>query len=91
MGTELQSDLYRPLAQREEGPDLWRHHSVATGVLHDVGILWIFQESGQVPAVDATWMRGAELMIIPSVSVGGYPIVAELDDVHIELDQSALR
>lgn len=51
----------------------------------------VFLDRGQVPAVDSTWLRGAELMIMPAVSVGGYPIVAELEDVHIELDESALR
>ena len=30
-------------------------------------------------------------MIIRTMSVGGYPIVAELEDVRIELDESVLR
>jgi hypothetical protein len=81
-----------PIRSRGQGHAmLFAGGSVATGVLHDVGVPLIYRESGQVPAVDATWMRGAELMIMPSVSVGGYPIVAELEDVHIELDESVLR
>ncbi len=65
--------------------------STATAFAHELDVPLIFLESGQVPAVDATWLGGAELMIMPSVSVGGYPIVAELEDVRIELDESVLR
>jgi hypothetical protein len=51
----------------------------------------MFLERGQVPAVDDTWLRGADLMVMPAISVGGYPIVAELEDVRIELDESTMR
>ena len=30
-------------------------------------------------------------MVMPAISVGGYPIVAELEDVRIDLDESTMR
>ena len=62
-----------------------------SAAVHDLDVPLVFLESGQVPAVDETWLQSAELMILPTVSVGGFPIVAELEDVRIELDESVLR
>ncbi len=65
--------------------------STATAFANELDVPLVFLDRGQAPAVDSTWLLGAELMIMPAVSVGGYPIVAELEDVHIELDERALR
>ena len=65
--------------------------ATATAFSHELDVPLIFSERGQVPAVDETWLRGAELMVMPAVSVGGYPIVAELEDVRIVLDESRMR
>ncbi|MEE8147932.1 MAG: hypothetical protein V3T24_10030 [Longimicrobiales bacterium] len=68
--------------------------SVAGAARFDLDVPWVFNEEGRERAVDETWTEGAELMIMPSVSVGGYPIVAEVEDVRIKLvrdRQSRLR
>jgi len=51
----------------------------------DLDVPWVFTDDGRVRAVDETWTRGAELMIIRTASVGGYNIALE-QDVRIESD-----
>ena len=65
--------------------------ATATAFSHELDVPLMFIERGQVPAVDETWLGGAELMVMPAVSVGGYPIVAELEDVRIVLDENRMR
>ena len=60
---------------------------MASAVLHELDVPWVFTESGRERAVDEAWTEGAELVILSSESVGGYPIVAEHGDVRIELEQ----
>ena len=89
---ELGVGLVVPVQSRGQGHAMvFAGGSTAIAFAHELDVPLIFLESGQVPAVDETWMRGAELMVMPAVSVGGYPIVAELEDVRIELDESVLR
>ena len=57
----------------------------------DLDVPWVFTDGGRVRAVDEAWTDGAEVMIIRSVSAGGYNIALERQDVRIDLDGIAPR
>ena len=89
---ELGEGLVTPVVPRGFGHAmLFAGGSLALARVHELDVPWVFTESGRERAVDETWTDGAELMIMPTVSVGGYPVVAELEDVRIELDEEGLR